>query len=175
MKEIILVRHASSEKAAEGKDMLRKLLPKGWEEARNVAFLLSKAQKRIDLIITSNAVRAVETGDAFQSAAYKNTTRIVEKTLFSGGKQEYLAVIKALEDTNNTVLLIAHNPVLEEVVAYFCGCSISKVDFPKASVYAFKFDCDHWKDVGSEHSILTLFIKRSHIQKLVEKVENQVQ
>jgi len=169
MKEIILVRHATAEGQDVENDLARKLVPKGLKESQNIGFLLTKLQKKVDIILTSPADRAVETADQIQSIVYRTISRKLDRDLYSGGVDDYLKAITHLEDNYHSVLLIGHNPALKELAAYFTNSDGSGISFPKASIYCFSFDCERWQEVGKNHSQLSFFINRESIESILDQ------
>ncbi|HPJ87624.1 MAG TPA: CHAD domain-containing protein [Thermotogota bacterium] len=166
MKEIIFIRHATAEIGNPDDDINRNLTPKGVYESENIAMLLSRLQKQVDLIITSDAIRALETADNIQGSAYQHTDRIVDSRLYTGDKADYLKSIRKIDEKYQSVMIIGHNPVIRETAAYFMDVNLTNICFPKASVYSFRIDCDSWKSVSNKYSELTLYIKREHIEQL---------
>jgi len=173
MKEIILVRHATAEAQDAKNDLERKLVPKGFKESQNVGFLLAKLQKEVDVIITSHADRALETADQIQSIVYRKISRKVDMDLYTGGIEDYLKAIRNLDDHLDAVLLIGHNPVLEELVAYFINCELSSISFPKASIYCFNVDNNLWREVGNTPSKLAFFINRGSIERFLDQSDEK--
>lgn len=173
MKEIILVRHATAETWNAENDLTRKLVSKGLKESKNIGVLLAKLQKKADIILTSNANRALETADQIQSIVYRKINKKIDKDLYSGGIEDYLNAIRNLEDDYHSVLLIGHNPVLGELVAYFTSCELSNISFPKASVYCFNVDDKLWREVGNTHSQLAFFINSRSIESLFEQSDEK--
>lgn len=169
MKEIILVRHATAEGQEVENDLARKLVPKGLKESQNIGFLLTKLQKKVDIILTSHADRAIETADQIQNIVYRKINRELDMNLYSGGVDDYLKAITKLEDHYHSVLLIGHNPVLKELTACFTNSDGSSISFPKASIYCFSFDCERWQEVGKNHSQLSFFINRESIESILDQ------
>ena len=169
MKEIILVRHATAEGQDVENDLARKLVPKGLKESQNIGFLLTKLQKKVDIILTSPADRAVETADQIQSIIYRKINRKLDRDLYSGGVDDYLKAITHLEDNYHSLLLIGHNPALKELTACFTNSDGSGISFPKASIYCFSFDCERWQEVGKNHSQLSFFINRESIESILDQ------
>jgi len=173
MKEIILVRHATAEAGNAENDLSRKLISKGLKESQNIGFLLAKLQKEVDIILTSHADRALETADQIQSIVYRKISRKVDMDLYTGGIEDYLKAIRNLDDHLDAILLIGHNPVLEELVAYFINCELSSISFPKASIYCFNVDDNLWREVGNTHSELAFFINRGSIERILDQFEKK--
>jgi phosphohistidine phosphatase len=173
VKEIILIRHATAEDRSESEDISRILTENGKTESADIGLLLSKLRKKVDLIITSDAKRALETADNLQTASYSKVERKIEQKLFSGNIEDYLKTLKKLNEKYDSVILVAHNPVLRELVAYFLNENISSIVFPKASIYSFRIDCDTWKSINSNYSELSLFIKKSDIEIITSEFTNK--
>lgn len=117
----MLMRHAkSSHDDAALYDIDRPLNKRGYQDAHLMGKFLKKSIGQPDLIISSPAVRAKETTDNVIDAAEINTHYQVDNRLYATGPDTYLTVIQELPQTAEKVLIIGHNPILEETVSLLC-------------------------------------------------------
>lgn len=109
------MRHAKAEVIKlEKSDFERKLTDKGKNDAQNAAKSLLKDIHKIDLIITSSAKRTFKTAKivAEEFDIDKNEILCFDE-LYEAEHNEYLKVIRSIDDTNvNTVLVVGHNPTI---------------------------------------------------------------
>jgi phosphohistidine phosphatase SixA len=133
-REIILLRHAHAEAATPGQDdMARVLSPQGEAEADAAAAWLKQHDARPDRVLYSPAARSRETCERVLAslgfADLRSEARIYEATPAT--------LIRVLDDhaEAGTVLLVGHNPGLENFVALMTeGASDSGRGLPPAGV-----------------------------------------
>jgi phosphohistidine phosphatase len=116
IKDLILWRHADAEIAQPNcsveDDLLRELTPKGHRQAKRMARWL-RPHMRNAIVLSSAAERAMQTAayldvDSRIDSAYNPTTSL----------DAVLSALKSLEHTQQTVILVGHQPWLGELVAY---------------------------------------------------------
>ena len=114
MQRLILLRHAKAEgDAPSGQDFDRPLAPRGLREAEAVAAKLGRLGLRPDLALVSPAVRTRQTWDAVDAAMPGGAVRF-DPSLYNAGAQE-LRRLASQSDEPGTVLVVAHNPGLQEL------------------------------------------------------------
>lgn len=69
-----------------------------------------------DVIITSDAVRARTTAQAVAEAAGYARNIVVAPSLYHAKPDDVLGVLNELQDEMHTVLIVGHNPGLEDLV-----------------------------------------------------------
>ena len=148
MKSILVLRHAkSSRKDPDLTDHDRPLNKRGKRDAPRMGRLMKKENLVPDVIISSTAIRARSTAEAVaKTSGYKGEI-ILDKSLYAAGPEAYLGVIHDLSDEYVRVLIIGHNPGLEELVEMLTGeihlmptCSLARV----------KLHVDKWSDVDNK-------------------------
>ena len=99
-----------------------------------------------ELIISSDAVRARLTAAAVaETAQYADEIRL-EPRLYGASVDEILAVLRTVEGKNaKTVMIVGHNPGLEELVAQLTG---EPHDFPTAALAQIALRIDRWRDLS---------------------------
>lgn len=117
MKMLLLLRHAKSSWKHQGlSDHDRPLNKRGKRDAPRVGELLQKEGLIPDLILASTAVRARDTAVAVaKSCGYRKQVTLAS-SLYQAGPESYLKVLQNLDDDINQVLVVGHNPDLEELV-----------------------------------------------------------
>lgn len=151
MKKLILIRHAkSSWEDPLLDDHERPLNDRGHRDAPQMAQRLKEKEVIADLIISSTAVRAKAT--AYITAErldFPKEEILIRKDLYHTSENEMLKVLTRLPDTLNTVLLIGHNPGLNDLIIRLGG----KIkDLPTAGQFAFSFDTSKWSEIDAENS-----------------------
>jgi phosphohistidine phosphatase len=122
MKTLLLLRHAkSSWKASDLDDHDRPLNKRGKSDAPRMGQLLKDENLLPDLIVTSSAKRCRKTAEhVIHSSGYRGETRITGE-LYEAGAEKLRGVCRTLSDQANRVLLIGHNPGLEEFLETLAG------------------------------------------------------
>jgi phosphohistidine phosphatase len=90
-----------------------------------------------DLIIASSAKRCRKTAECIiHDSSYRGETRITAE-LYEADGQRLKAFVAGLDDKLNRVLLIAHNPGLEQLLEDLTGvytplttCALAKIELP---------------------------------------------
>jgi len=122
MKTLFLLRHASAENAScRVNDLNRRLSAAGRQEARAVSGFIRNRKLDFDLIICSTATRARET----MSLALPETVNAsFDQRVYETTATQILDLLNALEPAVNTILLVGHNPSLEQLVALMTGAQV---------------------------------------------------
>jgi phosphohistidine phosphatase len=122
MKTLLLLRHAkSSWKDSDREDHDRPLNKRGKRDARRMGQLLQDENLLPDLIVCSSAKRTRRTVELVaEGAGFRGETRITGE-IYEANGERLLAAIAALPDSAARVLLVAHNPGLEELLEMLTG------------------------------------------------------
>lgn len=147
MRTLLLMRHAkSSWDDPELADHDRPLNKRGKRDAPRMGRLLLKEKLVPDAILTSTAVRARETARAVAEALEFDAEPQVDKDLYLAGPAEILTVLRRLDDDADRVMLIAHNPGLEDLLEALTG---SRDSLPTAAIARIDLSVRRWKDLKS--------------------------
>jgi phosphohistidine phosphatase len=150
MKSLFILRHAKAlADAPDGQDISRALSDRGKRDAERVGKTLRKLELIPDLILCSPAVRTRETLEAVldklrtpQPIATNFDDAIYDAT---GGALVH--VIRHVE-SSDSVLLVGHNPGLEELLARLISPNGGvHIPLSTASLAAIEFPIDDWDDV----------------------------
>lgn len=141
MKTLLILRHAkSSWSDPELSDHDRPLNKRGRLAAPVMGAFLDERSGPPDLIVSSSALRAMQTASLFAvGCAYAGP--IEERAeLYGGGPDEYLAVLRGVSDVYGRVLVVGHNPAIEELWLGLTGrlhrwptCALGEVRLEVAS------------------------------------------
>ena len=122
MKTVLLLRHGAADWNNAGEaDHDRGLNARGEVEAAQVGDLLQTAGPRLDLILCSSARRARATAAL---VAEQLTPAVPVETLarlYLALPETCLAVLETCNDRAASILLVAHNPGLEQLVTVLSG------------------------------------------------------
>lgn len=122
MKTLFLLRHAKSSWANSAlADFDRPLNGRGKRAAETIGKFLSKQEIRPDLVLSSPAVRARETIGIVIKAARLPAEVRYDQRIYEAGPQRLLEVISEIEEENSDVLVVGHNPGMEELLQLLTG------------------------------------------------------
>lgn len=120
-RELILLRHAKTEWDNSQGDFARELLPAGFAEANATGAWLASQAIAPDYVGCSTARRAQQTCEAVIAAAqWQKISPQFEQQLYLAELPTLLRLLTQIPVTANSVLLIGHNPGLEQLAAYLC-------------------------------------------------------
>jgi phosphohistidine phosphatase len=146
MKTLLILRHAkSSWKHPELSDHDRPLNKRGKRDAPKIGHLLKEKDLVPDLIISSTAVRAEKTAKMVAKASkYKGNVTLTD-SLYAAGPDAYIDILRNLQDKYNTVLVIGHNPGVEELVNILSGEEDHIM--PTCALAHVRLDIQSWSDI----------------------------
>ncbi len=141
----MLLRHAKAGWAAPGmRDFDRPLDESGWRDAEAIGAAMAGAGYVPDLVLCSSAARARQTLEAAQRALA--TSRITfSDGLYATDAGGYLEIIQQVNDAN-TVLVVGHNPMMEDLGMALSGDGVAEANdtlaagFPTAGLAVLRFD-----------------------------------
>jgi phosphohistidine phosphatase len=148
MRRLTLVRHAKSDwKNSELKDFDRPLNRRGLKEAPEMAELVAAQQLRPDLMLTSPAVRALETARVFAKALEYPLRRLkTEDRLYLGPATDILDVVRGIGSRVRHLMVFGHNPGLSEFAQSLTN-DRELGELPTCAVYTMELDVRSWGDV----------------------------
>jgi phosphohistidine phosphatase len=112
---LYLLRHAKSSWADPAlPDHERPLAPRGRRDSKRIAKHLRRLGYEPELILCSSAARTRETLDLVRPAVPTSEV-MVEDELYAASSEELLARIRLVPDAVASVMLIGHNPGLEQL------------------------------------------------------------
>ncbi len=147
MKTLIIVRHGKSAWDNPNlKDHDRTLLPKGIKRTEKIAGFLAAKNVKPDLIISSTAVRAFETGKILASELNYPEERIrTEPDIYYQGTDYLMELLYGLPNEVNSVMLIGHNPTFSHFANEFLNKPIS--DLPTTGTVSISFKTEKWEEI----------------------------
>ncbi len=178
MKTLTLLRHAKSGwDDPVARDFDRALNPRGKRGAEQIGQYLADHGLVFDHVLASPAVRVVETIDHVSSRYNLPVAPAWERRIYLASAATLIDLVAGLPDSVGSVLLVGHNPGLEDLVLMLVpadpgagadtdaatdGARLRKeveIKFPTASLAELQFDCAAWADMGSTPATLTRFVR----------------
>lgn len=163
MKTLILLRHAKAEDKSESKnDFERKLTLKGIEDSKLLGDYLKCMKVRPDEIISSPAKRAIQTAEIIKEKINFSKELNTVKEIYSANSTMLLEVIKKFNDNINTIIVVGHNPALEEIVNHLCE---SHFALPKTGAIGISLETAKWKELNNNLCDMQFFVSPKQINK----------
>jgi phosphohistidine phosphatase len=163
MPRLLLLRHATAERARPRQsDHERELTKEGRKEAKAIGKKIAALGEAIDLVLSSASTRTRETWDGVAPSLDEKPRVRFLQSLFEA--HDYLPIINAEGGKAHAILVIGHNPTIQEtaieLAANLSGREGNKLrsGFPKGAVAVFEFDGE-WSSLRAGQMRLEAFIE----------------
>jgi phosphohistidine phosphatase len=116
-------------------------------------------------VLCSTARRAVETWNLVSEYMEGPIQVEIRDDLYHASPGSLLAILQELPDTENTVLLVGHNPTFEDLALALVGAgreeSLAELDrkYSTGALAVFDFSFDSWSDIREGTGYLREFIR----------------
>jgi phosphohistidine phosphatase len=145
MKTLLVLRHAkSSRNNPELDDHERPLNERGRRDGPRMGELVREYGLIPDIVISSDAVRARLTAEAVAEAARYTGEILLDPHLYMASPADILSLLRTVRENAETVMIIGHNPGLEELVEQLTG---QRQDLPTAALAQIVLQIDQWRDL----------------------------
>ena len=142
-KKIFIYRHAKSDwSAAYGSDHDRPLAPRGIKSAKIMGKMLGLSGQVPELVITSTALRAVETLELSKTKGAWDCEIKKNKILYFESHREIFDLVKQLPDNYSSVMLVGHEPKCSTLASLLIGGG--ELTFKTATMARIDFLADEW-------------------------------
>ncbi len=170
MKTLTLLRHAKSGwDDAVQRDFDRPLNGKGRRAAQAVGRHLKRQGLRFDHVLASPALRVQQTLDEVRGGYGGDLDPAWDRRIYLASASTLLDLVRDLPDADASVLLVGHNPGLEDLVLLLVpdagpdtgGGPRGEVEekYPTASVAELHFPIDRWSDAAEGGATLARFTR----------------
>jgi len=148
MKNLLIVRHA---KSSWGNSYLsdheRPLNSRGKADAPRMGQLLKEMDLTPDLIISSTAKRAMATAKAVAlSSGYENEIQFT-RDFYHADSDTYLELLHTVSNENDCVMVVGHNPGVQELVTWFTDVN---THFTTANIAHVQLPIQSWQEMDEE-------------------------
>ncbi len=111
------MRHAKAEQNSGIRDFDRALAERGLKDLRKIAKRLCDDEYRPDRIICSPALRTKSTAQAFAKVCGEKITIVEDPSLYASTAMAYIESARANGADSQNLMIVGHNPELEELLA----------------------------------------------------------
>jgi phosphohistidine phosphatase len=164
MRRVYLLRHAkSSWKDRSLADRDRPLAGRGKRAAKAVAGHIEAEGIRPDLVLCSPARRTRETLERVEAAFGEQVEVRFEEALYAASEAELLASLRALPAEVQSVMIIGHNPGIEELALGLASEGAErarmKEKYPTAALATIDLPADAWRTVERASGELIAYVR----------------
>jgi phosphohistidine phosphatase len=145
MKTLLVLRHGkSSWNDPTLDDHERPLNKRGRRDGSRMGKLVRKYGLMPDVVISSEAVRARLTAEAVVQSARYSGEILLDQQLYMASPADILSLLRTVRENAETVMIVGHNPGLEELVTQLTG---EQQDLPTAALAQIALPIDRWRDL----------------------------
>lgn len=147
MKYISIWRHAKAERPEYySSDFERPLTERGLKDAARMSALIAHLEPTVDLILSSPSARTAQTVQALSAQIKGAIDPLWNEAIYLATADTLLSLLKALPENVRHVVLVGHNPGLEELASGLCGSAPEDVfvRMPTAALAHVVIEAEHW-------------------------------
>jgi len=169
MKRLLLLRHAKSLRDDAIKDRERPLNARGRADAPRMGIFMHHEQWMPDLVLSSPSARTLETWELLSPELGATGSMKKVDALYLAGDNAIAKTIKAVEDSVSTLLVIGHNPGLEDCAKRLMREPQSAKErdraakleekFPTCTLAVLDFEIEDWNGLADHAGALTAFVR----------------
>jgi phosphohistidine phosphatase len=142
MKTLYLLRHAKSSWKEPGlEDFDRPLNDRGRAAAPLVGRFIRKRQLTVDLLLSSPAARARQTAALVREAAGLSAEVLYDERIYEADAERLLEVVSQAAESADALMLVGHNPGMEELLGTLTG---ERREMPTAALACVVLDVEKW-------------------------------
>lgn len=174
MRRLILLRHAKSDWPANVEDHERPLAARGRQASLIMGGYMAQERFLPDQVFVSTARRTQETWDLAQTAFGRNIARTDAQRLYDASADTILEVVRQTPSDVRTLLVIGHNPGLQELALELIGAegqpdlSHLRRKYPTAGLVVIDFDIERWSEVDKGIGRLDRFTTPKRVGRMIE-------
>lgn len=156
MKKLLLLRHGSAlSRSGNISDHDRPLDKSGRAQIASVTDKLLSRNHIPEIIIASSALRAAAsaeiTGKTVQCSVRSSDT------LYSAAPQDYITLLKGMENRVSSVMIVAHNPTISEFAGRLSG---KHIGMGTGNICLLELNIEQWSDLEFNAPVVSSVIIR---------------
>jgi phosphohistidine phosphatase len=149
VRTIILLRHGKSSWTDPTlADLDRPLAPRGERSSKRIATYMRRKGIRPALVLCSPSLRTRQTLEAIEPSLAKDCSVKLVAELYAASEQELFDRVRALPESVGSVMLIGHNPGIQELALVLAsrGTDLAKLGekFPTAALATLVVESESW-------------------------------
>ena len=158
MKTLLVLRHGKSSWSSPGLgDHDRPLKGRGRRDATRMGEELKSRDLLPDLILSSTAARARATAElAAEAAGCVDRVELTRELYLSGVDDQLRTVATHAEEEHGRVMIVGHNPTLEDLVGYLTG---EDVRLTTGNLVHIDLDVDSWRQLLGARGEMRLLLR----------------
>ncbi len=159
MKRLVLIRHAKTEMLHYGiTDFERQLETRGINDARHIALHLKGKGFCPQLMISSNASRALQTTQIMAEEVDYTISQIREEAFIYHGYTtgDFLDFLGKMDNKHSEIWVVGHNPDIAMLASKLTSNHLDH--FPTSAAAVISFDVNHWNDVAALNGKMDYFV-----------------
>jgi len=182
VRELLLLRHGKSDWNTDKNDFHRPLQDRGKRGAQRIGVWLATNAMTPDYVISSPAERALVTAEKCCKAMGQGSDNIVQQQkIYLADVDDLLEVLRQIPTEASRVLLVGHNPGLEELLLSLTGGDVELAEdgklLPTATLAILEIE-ESWSDLKQSSARLLKVIRPRALPKkfpwpLLEGKENR--
>lgn len=168
MRHLTLLRHgkAAAIEAPDG-DSARPLTNSGRKQVKQAAKAVNKLSVPVDLIVSSPARRAAQTAELLAKRIGYEGRIIWREEIYAASAQGLLAVLAALPEDSQHVILVGHNPRVKELISGLCTGTVDRLNLhlPSAGLAHIQLEIFWWNQIRWGCGQLQLLTQPKYLKK----------
>ena len=153
MKTLLILRHAKAvPKDQSLSDHDRPLDKLGEDDALHMGKLIKDKHIIPSNIISSTATRAKTTAELVAKGCSYQGDIVLDQSLYEAKPKDYLAILETLSDKYSSVLIVGHNPTVEDTIQMLTDSS-DVMAIPSCALAYIVLPIENWSDFSSKSKI----------------------
>jgi phosphohistidine phosphatase len=165
---LYVLRHAKSswdDPTLDDRD--RPLAPRGWRDAQRLAGFLQRESVAPALVLCSSSLRTRQTLAAILPSLEGDIRVLIEDGLYGAAVEQLLERLRALPDSVPSVMLIGHNPGLQELVLRLARPESElgrlKKNLPTSTLITLALTRVRWRQLAETEQELVGWVEARHL------------
>ena len=165
MKTLLILRHAKAvPKDPDSSDHDRSLDSFGKDDALHMGEIIRDKGMVPCVITSSTALRAKATAELVAKGCNYEGDLVLDHSLYEAKPKDYLDIIERISDGYSSVLIIGHNPTIEETIQMLTDSSDVLVTIPSCALAHLSIPVEKWSDIRSIKNKTAHVVLREIIQ-----------
>lgn len=162
-RRLYLLRHAHALSQSDFGDKERSLSSQGKADARVLGEYMNSNGFAPDIVLCSSAVRTRQTLEGVNQSLEVTNIQFAD-ILYNGSTGDYLYQIQRVSDDYRSILFIAHNPCIYELVCLLAAQGDDallgrlSMGYSPATLSVIECDIGSWKDIQPVENTLTALV-----------------